>query len=289
MSALKKICFLTVCGILVFFSLKGEVLAEIDGVPLSAKSMHEVSRKMLPEASLSGDVREVKIAAAVMTEVKLRETFQILSEQNISVNEEIARWYIVRCKERCSFNSKILSDALEKMVGQRDFQLKCAVYKYISLCCPEKLILPAGAAKEFYFRNQMQYRLNTPGVYKVVAVSSAKEGAAVTVGDIRSAMLQGETPERVASRFGAVCRISSPEEALKLSRLKLAQGGVSQNIMLGNDLCAVLCVTAPGNGFIPFDKLEPLIEEEILSRRAGAAFDEILQKRLSRIIVKYRR
>ena len=290
MSGLKKLCFLVcLAGICFFSALNGNALADVDGVLISEKSMCEAAKKMLPDASLPDDVREVKTRAAVMTELKIRETLSILSEENINCDEQTARWYISERRKKYSSNGNILADGLQKLVRQRDFQLKCAIFKYISIRFPEKIMLAADDAKEFYFRNQMQYKVNTPGRYKVVAVPAGKAGASSAAGDIRSAMLQGESPENAAVRFGAVCRISSPGEAGELGRLKLKKNSVSPVVKLGNEFCTALCITAPGSSFIPFGKLEPLIEEQMISRRAGAAFDEILQQRLSRKNIKYRR
>ena len=272
-------------GILFFLPVNANILAEIDGVPLRRETMYEESKILLPDTSLPDDVREVKIRAAVMTELKIRETLLLLKQENIPCSGDTACWYISERKREYTSNSEILENGLQKLIKKRSFQLKCAIYKYLYLRNPEKLRLAAGAAEDHYFRNQLQYRVNNPGVYKIITVHAGSGNA----GDIRSAALQGESPESIAARFGTVCKVSTPQEAVELSRLNLKKGSVSEVVTLNNSLCVALCITPPGHGFIPFSQLKPLIEAELISRRAGAAFDEILQKRLSRKNIKYRR
>ena len=287
MGGLKTIVFLMLlCGTLPSLFADCGVLAEIDGVPLNRESLCQESKNLLPDVSLAPDVREVKIRAAVLTELKIRETIAILKQENIACTPEVAKWYIAERKKKYPTAGKDFETGLLKLVNDRRFQLKSAIYKYLSIRNPEKVRLSAGEAEAYYFRNQLKYRINVPGVYKLIELPT--EGNIAS--DIRSSLLQGESAERVAERFGVKFTLSAPEQALVLSRLKLRENAVSEVISLNGKSWIAVCAAEEKNSFIPFKQvLEPLIEEELISRRAGAAFDEILKARLSQKNIKYRR
>lgn len=277
------------CGMFLRMFADSSVIAEIDGVPLYLGSLNVEAKKMLPDAALAPDVREVKLRAAVMTELKIRETLDILNQKNIVCSPDTARWYIMERTKNSKLSENALAQGLRQLVDDRSFQLKCAIYKYLTITCPEKLAIAPGSAESFYFQNQLKYRINTPGIYKVISIPAGNQNSVSAAEDIRFALLQGEAPEQVAVRSGAKCVLSTPEIALQIQRLNLRKNGVSDVVLLNGQRCVAVCVAEPENGFIPFKQLEQLIEEELISRRAGAIFDEILKTRLSRKNIKYRR
>ena len=290
MIGLKTICFLILfCGILLRLLANGSVIAEIDGVPLHIDTLCMEAKRMLPDAAVAPDVREVKLRSAVLTELKIRETLDILKQNNIACGQETAEWYIVERTKNSRSSNKGFAEELQKLVNDRRFQLKCAIYRYLAAVSPEKLYVAPEEVESFYFHNQLKYRISTPGVYKVIMAPAGKESHR-SAADIRFALLQGENPEQAAMRFRAKCILSTPETALRFKHLNLRKNAVSDVISLnGQPPCVVVCLEEPKSGFIPFKQLESLIEEELISRRAGALFDEILKKRVSRKNIKYRR
>ena len=90
MGGLKTIVFLMLlCGTLPSLFADSSVLAEIDGVPLNRESLCQEAKNLLPDVSLAPDIREVKIRAAVLTELKIRETIEILNNIYNSGNEPL--------------------------------------------------------------------------------------------------------------------------------------------------------------------------------------------------------
>ena len=108
--------------------------------------------------------------------------------------------------------------------------------------------------------------------------------------DIRAALLQGESINSAIRRFNAVCTDASLPVADKLSGKTAVYENFVSDILYDSGVPGIaVCIKAPGKSYIPYAKMKPLIEEELISHRAGAVFDDILKQRLSRKNIKYRR
>lgn len=291
MKRMKKLCLPLIMGVSFLCAAEAsDVIAVIDGVPLCINNLSDGAKKLLPEASLQGDVRDVRIMRAVQFELKSRTTLEILSEQNVSCNVDTAKWYIDERSQKYGTNGESFRAGLEKLIHNRGFQLKCAIFKYVQNNYPEKIKLSADDAEAYYRTNQLAYRRNLPGNFQLVGVKADTPQAQTVVSDIRTALLQGESAKSVAARFNAVCRTASPEISALLSKEKNVYKNYISDVMNHDGIFYVaVCVEAPRKGFIPFETVEPFIEEELISHRAGEVFDTVLKQRLSRKIVKYRR
>ena len=286
-----KIIFLPAvwCLLLVSAAAKERIIAEINGVPLSSSSLCAEAAKLLPSVGESDDVSCLKLQAAVMLEVKLRITSDLLAREKIYANSDAVKWYFSERKKRYGNLNSINAKELKKLENDRSFQLKCAVFRYIFSKFPEKLELPDGAVEAFYRQNQMQYLKNVPGKYLVVSVPSGIQGAGGTISDIRAALLQGEAPAAVSKRYNAVCKYASAEIGKRFADQNVRKHFISEPFEHNAMWSVAVCEEPPHKRFIPFALVGPLIEEELLSRRAGAAFDDILKVELSRKTIKYRR
>ncbi|MBQ7396704.1 MAG: hypothetical protein IJW08_09210 [Lentisphaeria bacterium] len=267
------------------------VLAEVDGRELHSNELCKEAAALLPDAALPEDVRSVKIQAAVQLEVKIRTTEKLLSQAGIKADRSTAEWYI---SERCAkygMSGDILRQGLEKLINDRGFQLKSAIYRYIQSTQPEKTVISKEEAESHYRRNQMSFRKSVPGTFLVASVPQELPEAKERISSLRAALMQGENISTAAERHKIICRPAPPEFAAGIphKNLKLYRNWVSAPFVHEKNLCIAVCVEPPSKEFIPFEKICPLIEEELISRRTGAAFDIILKKQLSLIKIKYRR
>ena len=70
---------------------------------------------------------------------------------------------------------------------------------------------------------------------------------------------------------------------------KLRKNGVTPVFKSGSFWCVAVCTQEEKDGFAPLENVEAFIDEELLSRRCGAAFDKILKREISKKNIKYRR
>lgn len=284
----KKIIFLLLISgmFCVSTAAKERIIADIDGVPLYAGSLCKEAESLLAGADTDPDAVFIRLQAAVLLELKIRITKKLLADEKITVDAENAKWYISQRLGKLSLNDQV---GFIKLENDRKFQLKCAIYRYVFTRFPEKFVLAEGEAEAFYRQNQMSYLRCTPGKYLLLEVSSQTPESKQKISDIRAVLLQGADPKKTAADFGASCKLASFEISEKFKHQKMYKNFVSSPFEHNLSWCVAVCTESPEKRFIPFELLEPLIEEELLSRRAGAVFDDILKSELSRKTIKYRR
>ena len=276
----------------VFFTLaasESDVIAEIDGIPLKVSDLAPESRRILANNSSSRDVSDISLKAAIDLEVKLRTTLELLKSQQITADAATAAKYISdRCKNY-PVSGKLLQEGLTGQLNDRKFQLKCAIYYFVCAKIPELKDVSAKEAENFYRANLHLFRRATPGEFTAVRVSNKNPDAVKIINNIRTALLQGQNIHSAAESEKLTAEKAGTGITLAASKFKLKKNGVSPVFECGSDLVVAVCTQEGSNSFAPLENVDAFIAEELLSRRCGAAFDEILKREISRKQIKYRR
>ena len=261
-----------------------DIIAEVDGIPLKKSEFFPESRKILAANSSSKDVLDISTKAAVELEVKLRTTLDLLKSRNIQVNSETAHKYIVRRCSKYPKSGKHLEKAMQKQLADKKFQLKSAIYFFVDV--PE---VTDEEIANFYHSSSHLFRRTTPRELMVLKVSDQTPGAEKIAGNIRSALLQGQNIHSVAAAENSLPEKADAKVLFDASNFKLRKNGVTPVFKSGNFWCVAVCTQEEKDGFAPLENVEAFIDEELLSRRCGAAFDKILKREISKKNIKYRR
>ena len=267
-----------------FCSVDDNVIATVDGEIISREQLSPAASALLPAATDPADVQDIRLRAAVDFEIKLRTTSSLLASAGVKAGKPVALRYI---KERCSSygeRGKTLSEALGKLVETPDFQLKCAIYYYVKSRDAGVTERRTEEFEEFYRAHQYMYRRMSHGYYLAVTCRSSQQAE-----DIRALLMQGADIRKTAERFNTDCRRADPQLSEMLASQNLAKRGVSSVISTKSGYTVAVCLEKPQVHYLPFDQVEPFIDEELLSRRCGAAFDKVLKHELSLKKIEYRR
>ncbi len=266
-----------------------DVIAEIDGVPLRVSDLAPEVRKLLATNSTSEDVRDISIKAAVMTEVKLRVTLDLLNSRQIAVDRRTAEKYIEERSKNYPQNGKLLYQGLSKQITDKKFQLKCAIYFFVCTLFPEHANVSGEEVSNFYHANSRLFRRSTAPEYMVVKADGKKTEAEQMIRSVRVFLLQGQDITSAAQSEKLQAEKADAAAAAVIAGFKLKKNAVSPVFQCGTDWCVAVCTKEAENGFAPLKNVEPFIAEELVSRRCGAAFDKILKQEISRKNIKYRR
>ena len=266
-----------------------EVIAEIDGVPLRIVDLAPEVRQLLATNSASEDVRAISIKAAVMTEVKLRSTLELLKQRQIAVDSSTAKKYIAQRSKEYPESGKLLYQGLSKQLHDKKFQLKCAIYFFVSSLNPELTSVSSTEISSFYHANSRLFRRTEAPEYLAVKASQETPEAEQKIRNVRISLLQGQNIASAALSEKLKAEKPDADVLFALQKFKLKKNAVSPVFQCGGTWCVAVCIKESESGFAPLQNVEAFIDEELVSRRCGAAFDKILKQEISRKNIKYRR
>ena len=266
-----------------------EVIAEIDGVPLRIVDLAPEVRELLATNSTSADVRDISIKAAVMTEVKLRSTLELLKQRQITADSSTAKKYIDQRSREYPESGKLLCQGLSKQLHDKKFQLKCAIYFFVSSLNPELASVSSTEISSFYHANSRLFRRTEAPEYLAVKAGVETPDAEKKIRDVRLSLLQGQNI--ISAALSEKLKAEKPDAGVlfALQKFKLKKNAVSPVFQCGGTWCVAVCLKEAESGFAPLQNVEAFIAEELISRRCGAAFDKILKQEISRKNIKYRR
>lgn len=260
-----------------------EIVAYFRNQPISVETLKSAGAANLEGLSREQDrsgfdsaIRESVISYC--TKIILNEFFE---KNQINVGKEAVEKYIAQ-------RDKSLQSKLKNFVDDPAFQEKCAIHLLLEkLLPPEELEPKQNEIENFYYANQLKFRLPINERFSIIAISKDSPDAAEKADDARARLLQGENFDRVAASVdpeGAQKLI--PDEympELKDIASSMPDNSISEVKTLGNMLVIIKMQHKTQAKIAPLAEVKAEIVEELTAKLDAIALEKLIAPALSEI------